>query len=137
MLLTVAACSDEEWERVERSDYADEGSLCVRTGVRNELLISVVVDGCGSGCASIVESACDVDAVDGELVVHSSITVDETLGPPCSDGCVTIGVSCASMQATPGDYVFRHGGDTSRARLPTDVPLLLGAGGALPELACR
>jgi hypothetical protein len=139
MLLTVLACFDEEGAPVERFDYADEGALCVRTGVGNELLISVVVDGCGSGCASIVESACEVDAVDGELVVHSSITVAERRGDAvCPTECVTIGVSCASMQAAPGDYVFRHGGDTSRARLPTDVSLLLGGGGASsPEVACR
>jgi hypothetical protein len=51
MLLSVLACSDEEGVRLERSEFADVGALCVRTGMAGELLIHVVVDGCASGCA--------------------------------------------------------------------------------------
>jgi hypothetical protein len=139
MLLSVLACSDEEGVRLERSEFADVGALCVRTGMAGELLIQVVVDGCASGCAKIVESSCAVDAGSAEFVVHSSITVEERRGPTviCPTVCVPIGVSCASRQVASGEYLFRHGGNISAARLPTDVPLLLGGGGALPELLCH
>ena len=138
VLLSVLACSDEERERVERSELTDEGSLCVRTGVDGELLIRVAVIGCESGCTRVVDSACEVDVDGAEIVVHSAITVEEERGPGliCPTVCVPIGVTCAPMQVSPGDYSFRYGGNVSVARVPTDTPVLLG-GGAAEELGCR
>lgn len=138
-LVTVLACSDDDGERIERSEFNDEGSLCVRTGAAGELLVSVVVDGCASGCARLVESACEIFPDGADLVVHSSITVEERRGRAviCPAACVPISVSCAPMQVPTGDYLFHHAGSISAARLPTDDALLLGGGGSLPELQCR
>jgi hypothetical protein len=139
VLVAALACSDDDGTRVERSEFNNEGSLCVRTGEEGELIISVVVDGCASGCARVVDSACEVAADNADLVVHSSITVEQRRGAGvvCPDVCVPIGVSCAPMQVASGDYLFHYGGSRSAARLPTDVALLLGGGGSLPELQCR
>lgn len=139
VLVTVLACSEDDGERIERSEFNDEGVLCVRTGAAGELLASVIVDGCASGCAGIVESACEVVADNADLVVHSSITVEERRGRDviCPDVCVPISVSCAPTQVPPGEYLFHHAGSISAARLPTDDALLLGGGGSLPELQCR
>jgi hypothetical protein len=138
ILMAVVACSDDG-ERVERSEFNDEGSLCVRTGVADELIISVVVDGCASGCARIVESACEVEADNADLVVHSSITVEQRRGPGvvCPGICVPIGVNCAPLQVASGDYLFHYGGSIAAARLPLDGAPLLGGGGSLPDLQCR
>jgi hypothetical protein len=132
------ACSDDEGWRVERSGFKDEGSLCVRTGEAGELLVSVIVDGCASGCARVVDSACTVEAENADFVVHSSFTVEEMRGRDvvCTTACVPIVVSCAPMQVASGDYLFHHAGSISAVRLPTDDALLLGAGGSLPELQC-
>ena len=139
VLITALACSDDEGARLERSEFNDEGSLCVRTGEAGELLISVVVDGCASGCARIVDSACEVDADGADLFIHSTITVEQRRGPGgvCPDACVPIGVSCAPMQVASGDYLFHYGGNISAARLPNEAALLLGGGGSQPELQCR
>jgi hypothetical protein len=139
LLVAVLACSDDDGERIERSEFNDEGSLCVGTGATAELLVSVVVDGCASGCAGIVESRCEVVVDGADLVVHSSITVEERRGRDviCPAACVPISVGCAPMQVPPGDYLFHHAGSISAARLPTDDALLLGGGGSLPELQCR
>lgn len=139
VLLAGSACADDEPNRIERTELNDEGALCVRTGMAGELLIDVVVDGCASGCARVVEAACEVEVQDDELVVHGFIAVQERRGPDavCPANCVPIGVSCAATQVSPGDYSFRYGDDTSSARLPIDMPLLLGGSGAGPELGCR
>jgi hypothetical protein len=88
---------------VERSEFNDEGALCVSTGMAGELFISVIVDGCASGCARVVDSACEVDVDNAEFTVHSSISVDQRRGAGvvCPDECVRIGVSCTAMQAPP------------------------------------
>lgn len=131
-LVTVLACSGEEGARIERFEFNDEGSVCVRTGADGGLVISVVVDDCASGCAKIVDSACEVDADRADLVIHSSIAVEQRVGPEivCPTGCVPIVVSCAPLQVAPGDYLFHHAGNISAARLPTDDALPLGGGGS-------
>src|SRR5262245_14322907 len=140
VLVAVLACSDDEGARVEleRFEFNDEGALCVRSGAAGELLLSVVVNSCASGCARIVDSACEVSADNADLVVHSSITVEERRGPDvtCTAACVPILVSCAPTQVPSGDYLFHHAGAISPARLPTDGAVLLGAGGSFPELQC-
>jgi len=138
ILLAALACSDDERQRWERSEFTDDGSLCVRTGAAGELLIDVVVEGCASGCTRIVDSACEVDADDAEIVVHGSITSEERQGPGlvCPTVCVPIGATCAPVQVSPGEYLFRYGGHASTASLPTDTPFLLG-GGDPAALGCR
>lgn len=138
-LVTVLACSDGDGERVERSEFNDEGSLCVRTGPAGEVILSVAVDGCASGCARVVDSACEVETDSANLVIRSSITVEEIQGPgvDCPTACVPVFVSCAPMQVAPGDYLLHHAGNITAVRLPMDDALLTGGGGSLPELQCR
>lgn len=134
----VLACSDSERRQVERTEFMDTGALCVRSEPDDKVSVSVIVDACASGCARISAATCELVVADTELGLHSSIQVEEQVGPDvsCPSVCVVIGVSCAAMPVSPGEYTIRHGDDVTTIHLPAERPLLLG-GGTQAEVHCQ
>lgn len=104
-LLSLGACS----LRTETSEVETLEQICVESEavVDGEATLNFDVGfaACmSSSCDSLQESSCEVELVDGTLVVTGVAVIESQLGGACTDDCQTPEAGC-SITVPEGTYV--------------------------------
>jgi hypothetical protein len=115
-------CSSED---AKRSDFQDDGRVCLK--LRSDGLVegTVTFRTCLSSCDRALPASCSI-AVEGSTLRFSSHGASErTESDTCTDACAQLSTTCStSEKVAPGTHVIVHGPDTATITLGTRTECL-------------
>ena len=82
--------------------------------------IEVLFSECLACDEQVVDASCTATVDDGEIQVHSELTLDVRPRPLCEDVCTILTTTCPVPDLEPGTYTLRYG-DTD-AETVIEVP---------------